>query len=115
MKKEVILIYIVCKDLAEAKKIGKALLESKSCGCINIIPQMKSLYFWPPGSGKVKEEDETIMLVKTQKHLFNKIEQTVKRMHSYEVPAIFSLPVDNVSRSYCDWLAKQIGMNQVED
>ena len=59
-----ILIYVVCKDIIEAKDIGKKLLKKRLLACVNILEGMKSMYFWPPGSEDIQEADETILLIK---------------------------------------------------
>ena len=103
-----ILIYVVCKDIIEAKDIGKKLLKKRLIACVNILDGMKSMYFWPPGSDAIQEADETILLIKTIKDNFAEINEEIKKVHTYEVPCIFSIKVDDVDSKYQKWLKEQI-------
>ncbi|NGX33585.1 MAG: Divalent-cation tolerance protein CutA [Candidatus Anoxychlamydiales bacterium] len=103
-----ILIYVVCKDIIEAKNIGKKLLEKRLIACVNILDGMKSFCFWPQNSDTIEESSETILLVKTIKEKFSEINEEIKKVHSYEVPCIFSIKVDDVDSKYQKWLNDQI-------
>jgi len=105
---EMILIYVVCEDSKEAKEIGKKLLRKRLAACVNILDGMESLYFWPPDSEDILEADETILLIKTIKDNFSEISEEIHKMHSYEVPSIFSIKVDEVDSKYQKWVKDQI-------
>lgn len=103
-----ILIYITCKNLAEAKTIGKHLLDKRLCACINMFDGMKSLYFWPPKSGILEEATETVLLVKTLEDKFDSIEKEVTALHSSDTPCLIAIPVLNASKKYFDWINGEI-------
>lgn len=105
---DMILIYVVCEDSKEAKEIGKKLLKKRLAACANIIDGMESLYFWPPDSDDIQEADETILLLKTTKDNFSEINDEIHKIHSYELPCIFSIKVDEVDSKYQKWLKDQI-------
>jgi len=105
---KMILIYVVCKDETEAKNIAKNLLSKKLAACVNTINGMQSLYIWPPNSGKIEESNETILLIKTLKDKYSSINQEVLNLHSYDVPCIFSIGIDEVDQKYSRWLEKEI-------
>lgn len=94
-------IYTVCSSSEEAKLIGKILVQEKLCACVNILPGMESIYFW---EGKIVEDEEVVLLIKTRKGFFDKISQKIKSLHSYEVPCVFSLSVNNVTMDYVTWM-----------
>jgi len=102
------LIYVVCEDDKEAKNIAKRLLKKRLCACVNIIDKMQSMYFWPPESDEIQEADETILLIKTLKENFADINQEILQMHSYDVPCIFSIDIDEVDSNFLSWLNSQI-------
>lgn len=102
------LIYVVCQDEKEARNIGMKLLKKKLCACVNIIDGITSLSFWPPKSDKIQEAEETILLIKTVKENFSQINKEILELHSYEIPCIFSVDVDDVDSKYYNWLSKQI-------
>lgn len=99
-----ILIYITCKNKAEAKKIGLALIKRRLTACCNIFP-IASIYWW---KGKVIKDKEAILIVKTLKRNFQEIEREVKKLHSYTVPCILEIPVRKANRKYLSWLKKEL-------
>ena len=103
-----ILIYITCELKEQAEDIGRHLLNKRLVGCINIIPGMHSMYFWPPGKNRIEEVDEVILLCKTLDTHYKKVETAVLAMHSYENPAIFALPITHMSKKYTSWLTSEL-------
>ena len=105
---DMILVYIVCTDDFEAKKIAKTLLQKKLIACANILDKIESLYFWPEGSNDIEESKESLLLVKSIKNKYDQINTEIKNIHSYEVPAIFSINIDKVDYKYFEWLKNQL-------
>jgi len=105
---QMILIYVVCKDEKEAKNIAKHLLNKMLTACVNIIDGMLSLYRWPPKRDQIEETNETILLIKTLKDKFLDVKEEVLKLHSYDVPCIFSIDVDEVDQKYFQWLKKEL-------
>ncbi len=99
------IIYTVCSSYEEAKMIGKKMVQEKMCACVNIIPEMESIYFW---DGKIVEDKEVILLIKTHQGYFDTISQKIKELHSYEVPCIFSLHAQHVTNDYLTWMNNYI-------
>jgi len=97
-----ILIYITCKDKAEAKKISKQLLEKRLIACANIFP-IESMYRW---KDKIKEDNEIVLLAKTNKKHYEEIEKEVKKIHSYEIPCIMKIKVE-ANKEYYQWIEKE--------
>jgi periplasmic divalent cation tolerance protein len=98
---EEIVVFITASDEDEAAKIAKTLIESKLAGCVNIIKNIRSIYRW---QGKIEDEKEVLMVVKTQKILFDSLMKKVKELHSYTVPEIIALPIIQGSEDYLKWL-----------
>lgn len=98
-----IFIYITCPNKKEAQKIGRILVEKRLVGCVNISP-IDSVYQW---QGKVVKDKEVVLIAKTLKKNFKKVEATVKKMHSYQVPCICALPIIKVNQKYLKWLKKE--------
>jgi periplasmic divalent cation tolerance protein len=94
--------YVTTKDKAEAVKIGKALVEEKLAACVNILEGMTSIYFW---EGKLNQEQECVLIVKTKALLIDKVIKQVKKLHSYSNPCVVSLPIENGSSNYLKWLS----------
>lgn len=96
-----IIVYTVVPVPEEAERIGKLLLERRLCACVNILPGMHSLYRWHE---KVEHALECVMLIKTEAEQYAAVEALIKQEHPYEVPAIFSWPVERVLPEYEAWL-----------
>jgi periplasmic divalent cation tolerance protein len=98
-----IVIYITCKNKAEAKKIGLYLVKKRLAACCNIFP-IESIYWW---RGRIVKDREVVLIVKTLKKNFKKIEKEVKKLHSYTIPCIFSLNISQVYSKYLQWLKRE--------
>jgi len=97
------IIYVPCKNNAEAKKIANALLNKKLVACGNFF-ECNSMYKW---KGKLEQGKETILLLKTTKP-FPKIKKEIEKLHSYKVPCIAELPVRNLNSKYHKWLLEEL-------
>jgi periplasmic divalent cation tolerance protein len=104
-----IFIYITAKDNEQARFIGKTLLNEHLAACINIIDGMQSMYWW---DGKINENSETILIVKTRESLFEKIVTRVKVLHTYSCPCIIALPITQGSDHYLKWLQAETEQQQ---
>ena len=85
----------------EAKKIARTLVERKLAACVNIIPQVKSVYRW---KDKVEESSEFLMLIKTFGTALNEVYSTIQNMHSYETPELLSLSIESGSIACLKWI-----------
>ena len=99
-----IVIYITTGSVNEAKKIGRALVEEKLVACSNIISPIRSIYSW---QGKICDDKEALMVLKTKKQLFKQIVKRVEKLHSYDVPEIIAMPIVEGSGKYLSWLNKE--------
>ncbi len=96
-----IVVYITTGSVSEAKKIGSTLVEEKLVACSNIISPIRSIYSW---KGKICDDKEALMILKTKKKLFKQIVKRVEKLHSYEVPEIIAIPIIEGSSKYLSWL-----------
>lgn len=96
-----IVVYITASNEEEAVKLAKALVETKLAACVSIAKNVRSIYSW---QGKIEDESETLMIVKTQKIHFKALCAKVKELHSYTVPEIIALPIIEGAEDYLKWL-----------
>jgi len=101
-----IVVFITASNEDEAARIAKALVEARLAGCVNIIKNIRSIYSW---EGKIEDEPEVLMIVKTQKSLFDSLMKKVKELHSYTLPEIIAVPVVEGSEDYLKWLREVTG------
>jgi len=98
------LVLITCGDPAEAKGIARHLVESGLAAGTQIIP-IESIYRW---EGDVVEDQEWLMLVKTRHDRFEAIESVVNEMHSYEVPPVLMIEIDQAGHPYLAWIDESV-------
>ena len=96
-----IVIFVTCGSEEEGLKIANALVEGRLAACVNLISPIRSIYRW---EGKIWDEEEWLLIIKTQKERFGEVEKKVKSLHSYSVPEIISLPIGDGSPSYLNWI-----------
>jgi periplasmic divalent cation tolerance protein len=99
--KDYVIVLVTTADKQEAERIIRRLLDEKLIACANIISPVSSHFHW---SGKIEKAEECLVLMKSREDLFEELAETVKSLHSYEVPEILALPIINGSKTYIDWL-----------
>lgn len=102
---EYAVVFTTAPDEEEAARIARTIVEERLAGCVNIVKGIRSIYRW---EGKVEDEHEVLMIVKTKRDLFNALEKRVKELHSYSVPEIISLPLVEGSEEYLSWLNNEL-------
>lgn len=95
------LLYITASSRDEAWKIGRALVEERLAACANVIDRMESVYWW---QGKLTEDREAVLIVKTRAELVEAATARVKALHSYTVPCVVALPILDGNPAYLEWL-----------
>jgi periplasmic divalent cation tolerance protein len=101
---EFMVVFITASTFDQAEKIGKVLLEKKLVACVNIIKNIKSFFWW---KGEISDEDEVLLMAKSENDNFKKIEEETKKLHSYSVPEIIALPLISGSKEYLDWIESE--------
>ena len=85
----------------EAETLARKIIEAKLAACVQILPPMKSFYFW---ENAVQNETEHLLLIKTLTEKFAALEKFIQVNHSYDVPEIVALKAEKISENYLDWL-----------
>ena len=96
-----IVVFVTAASEEEAGKIGRAVVEAGLVACANVIPRIHSIFFW---EGKVVQEQECLLLLKSRAGLFEDLIAAVKSGHSYSVPEIIALPIIQGSKDYLAWI-----------
>lgn len=97
-----IIIQTTCSSEEEAKNIAKALVKEKLAACIQ-VQNVESFYMW---NGSFCEDKEKLLIIKTKKKYFKKIQSRIKELHSYDVPEIISIKIDNLSKEYKNFIGE---------
>ena len=103
MTSESMVVLVTCGSEEEALKIARSLVEERLAACVNLVSPVRSIYRW---EGKVWDEKEWLLIIKTQKQRFEEVEKKVKALHSYSVPEIIGLPIIEGASSYLEWLTE---------
>jgi periplasmic divalent cation tolerance protein len=96
-----IIVLITASSEDEAEKISKALVDERLAACVNIVPKIRSLFFW---NEMTQDEHETLLIAKSRHPLLEQLIARVKSLHSYTVPEILALPIIGGSGDYLAWL-----------
>jgi periplasmic divalent cation tolerance protein len=88
-------------SLEEGRRIARELVERRLAACVNLVPNLTSVYRW---QGAVEEAEEVLLVMKTTEERLAALEAAVRELHSYDVPEFLALRVDSGSRLYLDWL-----------
>ncbi len=86
---------------AAAKRLARLLVAERLCACISILSGMRSIYRW---QGKVREEGEVLLILKTTRKRLSALEKRLLSIHPYEVPELIALRASHVARAYAGWL-----------
>ncbi len=93
---------VTCENRRQAERIAHALVEERLAACVNVLEaSVRSVYRW---QGKVERARETLLLIKTAKSVFPRLERRVRQLHSYQTPEIIALPIVAGSRAYLAWM-----------
>jgi len=102
---QAILVLCSCASSEEAEKIALKILEEKLAACVQINPGVTSYYRWKE---KLERSEEVQISIKTTQEKWNALETRIKSLHSYELPEILSMRLDQLSSPYSDWLFDSI-------
>ncbi len=104
-KIENIVVLMTAANEDEGAKLARLLVESRLAACVSLVPQARSFFWW---EGKIDEQRETVMIVKTRRHVLPQLIETVQKNHSYSKPEIIALPIIDGASSYLNWLAAEV-------
>jgi periplasmic divalent cation tolerance protein len=93
----------------EASRIARYLVERQLAACVNIIPQIESIYRW---QGKIESSEECLLLIKTSADQFAGVRDALRKLHSYELPECIAVGVEDGSSEYLDWLGESLGSDE---
>ena len=100
-KQDQLLVVYVSAPPDEAAELARSLVDARLAACVNLVPQMRSIYSW---KGEIADENETLLVIKTHAAHFDRLADLVQNSHSYDVPEIIALPIERASSAYEAWL-----------
>lgn len=90
-----------------APQLARALVEDRLAACVNIVPSVRSIYSW---QGKIEDESEALLLIKTSALLMEKLTHRIRSLHPYTVPEVIGVALTGEGNSdYLRWLSDSVG------
>ena len=102
---EITLIMTSVGTEQQAVEISEELIERRLATCINIVPCLRSIYRW---KGKVCEDTEYLLLIKTPQRFFDKVSEAIREYHSYELPEILGFPITKAEANFHEWVLRMV-------
>ncbi|NWG13535.1 MAG: divalent-cation tolerance protein CutA [Acidobacteria bacterium] len=103
---DAILVLSTVDSVELGRELAGSLVKAGLAACVNIIPNIRSIYRW---EGRVCDERELLLVIKTRRGLFEAVRALIRQLHTYQVPEIIAVPVCGGDPDYLSWLAEQTG------
>lgn len=97
--------YVTTPNEESAKKIARSVISNKLAACVNIIPNIQSIYEW---EGRINEDLEYLLMIKTTTANVNELTTFVRDNHPYSVAEVISVKIESGNPPYLDWIAKSV-------
>ncbi len=95
-------------SMDEASNIAEHLVGNHVAACVNIIPSIRSVFWW---NNKVYQDNEVLMMIKTEVGKIPEVEKAIRLLHSYEIPELITLPIEYGMPEYMKWMEAAITLN----
>ena len=95
------IIFCSCPDRTTAQTIASTLIKQTLAACVNILPNIQSIYQW---QGEIQQDDEELLIIKSRFELFEQLEQRLLELHPYELPEVVAVPIETGSTQFLEWI-----------
>lgn len=96
---------LVTAPEADARSIARVLVQQDLAACVNILPNLTSVYRW---QGEVEEDTEQLLIIKTRRDVLEPLKAAVVEAHPYELPEIIAVPIVDGLKGYLDWIDESV-------
>jgi len=100
-----IVVLSTCATAEDAARMARALVAAQLAACVNVLPQIRSVYRW---KGELEEAEEFLLIIKTSRDLFDELKVELEKLHPYEVPEVIALPIVAGAENYLNWLGHNL-------
>ena len=109
MESQALVVYCTCPDRVVAERIAEAVVNERLGACVNLVPEVTSIYRW---QGEIQRDAELLLIIKTRSAVYPQLEARLRELHPYQVPEIIALPIQAGSAAYLNWMAGNTGVSQ---
>lgn len=106
MAEDVVVVLVTCATMEDATRIARHVVDGRKAACVNILPQIRSIYRW---ESEVQDEPEQLLLIKTTREMFEALSTAVREVHPYSVPEVIAIPVTDGYDGYLRWVRENVG------
>jgi periplasmic divalent cation tolerance protein len=99
------LVLSSCGSLEEARRVARTLVDRQLAACVNIVPQVESVYRW---QGEVETATEHILVIKTTVEVVDRVREALSELHSYELPECIEIGIEDGSAAYLGWIGESV-------
>ncbi|MGQ4872341.1 MAG: divalent-cation tolerance protein CutA [Candidatus Thorarchaeota archaeon] len=92
----------------EAKHLATELVQQRFCACVNIVSSVTSVYRW---RGEINSDEESLLVMKTERARVSELERTLRSLHSYELPEFIVLDISSGSDDYLSWVSEMVAQD----
>ena len=100
-----IVVLSTCASAKEANRIASDLVEKGLAACVNLVSGVRSVYRW---KNKIEKSQEVLLVIKTNRALFESVRSQIEKLHSYELPEVIALPVVDGAEQYLEWIDREL-------
>ena len=101
-----IIVFVTCQSKEQAETIAQTVVTEKLAACVNVLPGIRSCYIW---ERQLTWSDEVLLLIKTTRGRFDQLQDRIKALHSYLVPEIVAVPIEDAFDKYIAWIDTSVG------
>ena len=101
-----IIVFVTCESKEQAEAIAQNVVSEKLAACVNVLPGIRSCYVW---ESKLTWSQELLLLIKTTRGRFDQLQNRIRALHSYAVPEIVGVTIDEAFDKYIDWIDECVG------
>ena len=101
---DAIVVLCTCPDSGVAKELARGLVDARLAACVNVLPEIRSIYRW---EDELQEDSEVLMVIKSTKAGYSGLERWLLDRHPYDVPEVLALPVAHGAEAYLAWMMKE--------
>jgi len=98
-------VLTTCGSAEEARRIAQELIERRLAACVNIVPQIESVYRW---KGEVESAPEWLLIIKTTADAFERLRDALGNLHSYDVPECIEIEIEDGGAAYLEWIGESV-------